>query len=411
MAYSYQIHDRIGLCPREDWNRVCAGAEANFFMNPGFLAVVEKAFVGESRFWHLIFYNDQAAAVACASICTFDVDLFTVAGAYVKRAVRFARGFFPRLAKMKALFCGLPVSAGQSHLVMRPEADRDQILRMLDAILANLAKRERAWAIVLKEFDTAACERMKSLAAAGYRQAESPAGHLFRADFKDFDDYRAALTSHYRNDIRRSQRKFERAGLTLVQLRDAPAILRLYDDRLHQLYAAVVEKSELKLETLSSTFFRELVKQFPDQVSLTVILKEDRVIAFNWGFRDQRIFYFLFCGVDYTEQAESDLYFNLMFHQLDYALKCGTEWISFGQTADFFKARMGSQPRPLYFFAKGSGPVISSLVKNFSGLLFPRRAPTPHYSIFKTKRDAVPARESRPKIGPARQPEESVLGK
>ncbi|MGH7184602.1 MAG: GNAT family N-acetyltransferase, partial [Nitrospiraceae bacterium] len=285
----------------------------------------------------------------------------------------------------------------------------DQVLRMLDRVLTDLAKQGKAKLIVFKEFNAVACDGMKGLLSDGYQQAESPAAHMFRADFKDFGDYCAALNSHYRNDIRRSQRKFEQAGLVPIHLRDTKDILRLYDDRLHHLYQAVVEKSAVRLEILPLSFFQELVKHFPRQVSFTAILKDNRVIAFNWGFHDQRMFYFLFCGMDYTEQTDNDLYFNLMFHQLDYALQCGPDWISFGQTADFFKSRLGSHPQPLYFFVKGVGPTVSRLVKHFSHLLFPKRAPVLQRSIFRTKRDPPPGQASKSKVVQARKSEQRVM--
>ena len=41
-----------------------------------------------------------------------------------------------------------------------------------------------------------------------------------------------------------------------------------------------------------------------------------------------------------------DLYFNLMYHQLDDALRLAPERILVGQTADVFKARLGCRPSP-----------------------------------------------------------------
>ncbi|MGH7181991.1 MAG: hypothetical protein ACREJN_08450, partial [Nitrospiraceae bacterium] len=129
MAYSYRIYDRIALCPPADWNHICADRDADVFMNQEFLSVVEKSFAPETRFWHVLFYNEQAVPVACASLCTFDVDLVMLAGASVKKAIQLSRYLFPRLATIRMQLCGLPVSAGQHHLVMRRDADQDQVLR------------------------------------------------------------------------------------------------------------------------------------------------------------------------------------------------------------------------------------------------------------------------------------------
>jgi predicted N-acyltransferase len=399
MAYSFKIYDAITRCPLEDWNHVCRSVGAGIFMNPGFVSVVETAFARESRFWHLVFYNEQAVPVACASICTFSVDLLTLASTRVRKAVQMVRCYFPGCGKTKMLLCGLPVSLGQNHLAIKPNTDQDQVLQLLDQVLAtDLAQREKARLIVYKEFDAVTCEALTPLVAACYYRAEAPPLYLFQVQHKDFSDYCEALNSHYRNDIRRSQRKFERAGLVAAHLHDPEEILRLYDDNVHRLYEAVVEKSNLKLETLPIQFFHGLVKQFPGQLSLTVVRRENRVVAFNWGLHDRRVFYFVFCGIDYGENAQADLYFNLMYHQLDYALGCGPEYISVGQTADSFKSRLGCRPRPLYFYVRGVGPLFSTLIGKFAWVLLPKRPAVAEYSIFKTK--SAPARE--PKLNPRR---------
>jgi len=48
--------------------------------------------------------------------------------------------------------------------------------------------------------------------------------HELDRRFKDFADYCAALTSHYRYDIRRSERKFRASGFRVAQLHDADEI-------------------------------------------------------------------------------------------------------------------------------------------------------------------------------------------
>src|SRR6185369_2185034 len=98
--------------------------------------------------------------------------------------------------------------------------------------------------------------------------------------------YCAALKSHYRNDVRRSERKFRAAGLGVAQLSDAEAIRRLYTPEVHRLYEAVVARSSVKLEVLPIEFFHQLTRQLPGLVTVTVITRDDRVVAFNWGLMD-----------------------------------------------------------------------------------------------------------------------------
>ena len=60
------------------------------------------------------------------------------------RRAAWVRKLFPGLTQVKILMCGLPFSAGQSHLAFAPGADRPRILEQLDLLLRQLARREGA---------------------------------------------------------------------------------------------------------------------------------------------------------------------------------------------------------------------------------------------------------------------------
>ena len=44
---------------------------------------------------------------------------------------------------------------------------------------------------------------------------------------------------------------------------------------------------------------------------------EDRIAAFNWNFFHGEVYYFLFAGLDYELNPSLDLYFNLMYAEMD----------------------------------------------------------------------------------------------
>src|SRR5262245_53927328 len=290
-------------------------------MDPRFLATVERAFAAQGRFHHAIVVDERERPIAWTSLCTFPVDVLTLAGGAVQSAAAGARAVVPRLGFLRTVFVGLPVSLGQSHLAIAPGAEPEAVVAALDETLAAIAARERAWLVVWKEFDPAGAAQLAPLLARGYRRAESPAMHELDVRFASFAEYCAALTSHYRYDVRRSERKFRASGLRVAQLHDAEEIRRVYTPAVHRLYEAVVAKSTVKLEVLPIEFFHELTRQLSGLVTLTAILDGDRVVAFNWGLMDGRVHHYLFCGMDYALGRDADLYFNLMYRQLDDALR------------------------------------------------------------------------------------------
>ena len=383
MQYRVRVVDRAADLPPADWAKVQAVAPT-VFMDPRFLTTVERAFASQARFRHAIVVDQHERPVAWTSLCTFPVDALTLAGPRLQALAGGARAVLPGLGFLRTLFVGLPVSLGQSHLAIAPDAEPAAVVAALDEALGAIAARERAWLVVWKEFDPAGAARLAPLLERGYRRAESPAMHELDVPFKDFADYCAALTSHYRYDIRRSERKFRASGFRVAQLHDADEIRRVYTAEVHRLYEAVVAKSSVKLEVLPIEFFHELVRQLPGLVTLTTIAAGDRIVAFNWGLMDGRVHHYLFCGLDYAVAHDADLYFNLMYHQLDDALRRNPERIEVGQTADTFKARLGCRPTPRYFFVKPRGLVAGTALRHGFELLFPARPATQVHSVFRS---------------------------
>jgi hypothetical protein len=381
--YRVRVLDGVTGLPLGDWSRACAVAPG-VFMDAGFLAAVEHAFGARAPVRPLLVYDADDRPQAWAAACAFPVDLAALAGPRVQSAARRVRAALPRLGCAKVLFLGLPVSLGQSHLAIAPEADGGAVLAVLDATLLEIAARERAWLVAWKEIDADAAARLHApLAARGYRRAESPPMHELDARFADLSGYCAALTAHYRADVRRSRRKFDAAGLHAAHVDDAGAILRLYTPDVHRLYEAVVARAAVRLERLPLEFFHALVRRFPDRVELTVVHEGDRIVAFNWGMRDGRVYRFLFCGLDHAAARDADLYFNLMYHQLDRALRAGAERIEVGQTADGFKARLGCRPVPRYVYVKPRHPLARPALRWAFPLLFPHRPPPQPHAVFR----------------------------
>ncbi|HYS19289.1 MAG TPA: GNAT family N-acetyltransferase [Candidatus Binatia bacterium] len=381
--YRVRLVHRAADLAAADWAKVREVAPT-VFMDPRFLATVERAFATQGRFLLALVVDQRERPMAWASLCSFPVDVVTLAGPGVQSLAGRLRTVLPRLGLLRTLFVGLPVSLGQSHLVLSADADPEAVLATLDAALAEIAARERAWLIVWKEFDATAAARLAPLLARGYHRAESPVMHELDVRFKDFPDYCAALKSHYRSDVRRSERKFRASGFRVAQMHAAEEIRRVYTPEVHRLYEAVVAKSPVKLEVLPIEFFRELVRQFPGFVTLTAIYDGDRVVAFNWGMMDGRVHHYLFCGMDYAVARDADLYFNLMYHQLDDALRRGPDRIEVGQTADTFKARLGCRPTPRYFYVKPRGLLAGAALRHGFRLLFPDRPPAPIYAVFRS---------------------------
>lgn len=373
MSYSHTLYDTIDQVDLPAWNTLCHSA-GDPFMDPRFIRAVEKSMAGDGRFWHVIFRDSDGNPAAAASVCSYRADATLLAEGFAGKVARLVGRIAPSLVKFNILFCGLPVSAGQSHLRFAPGVDTAAILRSLDEILGAIACREKVRAIVFKEFDDAECERLAALAELGYRRADSlPMNHTSPA-FRDFDHFLSSLPSRKRYAIRKSQKKFQAAGLRVVQISGGNGAAAMYTDEVHKLYEAVLERAKVRLERLPPAFFRELAARMPDETAFTFIYDGDRVVAFAASMFTPAAFHQMFVGVNYELNPQVDLYFNLFFHALDYGFKQNAGDVIVGQSADTFKQRqLGGHSQPLHFFVKGADWLSRLVLRHGFNTLFPPR--------------------------------------
>jgi hypothetical protein len=310
-----------------------------------------------------------------------------LASGRAKRWTLALRRLWSGYMRFSVLFCGLPVSAGQKHVRLAPEADPRQVVSTLDAVLCQLARRERAWLTVVKEFDDTDQSLFAAMADRGYLRADSlPMNHM-EPRFQSLEQYCEALRSHYRYKIKKSLRKFDKAGLRVEALSDPEQIVGVYTDQLHRLYQAVVDKAEHKLEMLPAEFFRELARRLPGHVWLIVIRQGERVVAFNWGLMHGGVFRSLFIGIDYDLNPTADLYFNTMLRGIVFASQLGATDIAVGQTADDFKSRLGCYQRPRFLFLKSRSRLFQMLIRAMATRVFPPPQPQPPRDLFKPNED------------------------
>jgi len=288
---------------------------------------------------------------------------------------------------------GLPVSVGQSHLRIRPDADLGEVCDTLDMVLRKLAAEHRAALVVLKEFDAEESERLEGLRRHGYLRADSLPMNHFEPAFHSFDEFYAALRSRYRESVRYSLRKFEKAGFRVVRVTGREGADRLYTDQVHRLYEAVLDHAKAKLERLPGEFFRELARQMPDEAVFTFFYREERAVGFICSLIAGSVFEGLVLGMDYEVNREADMYFNLVMKDLALALQQDVVRINIGQNSDTFKARIGCCQRPRYVYVKGRG-VLRRILPLFSGMFFPAVELLPPKSVF---RKGVPAAEESAK--------------
>ena len=368
-GYTFQLSASIDETNLDDWNSLRDG-DGDIFMAPGFIAAVERSMGGEVKCWTLVVYDEKHSPVATACLSLMSIDGAILTRGFMRRGVQAVRRVWRRYLYFNALLLGLPVSAGQSHLRIRRDADIQKVLATIETVLDRLSQRHGAWVVVLKEFTSSESDALDGMRRHGYLRVQSVPSNYLDVRYRDFDDFCQSRSGGARHNLRRSIRKFKEAGLRVVQISGGAGADKLYTDEVHRLYESVWERAPSPLEKLPAEFFRQLARNLGEQAVFSFAYLRDRIVGFGCSLHAGPNFQMLFVGLDYDVNRQSDLYFNICYKELDFAMRHGAQTIIMGQTADTFKSRLRCRQRPLWFFVKLRGR-FGFILRWFAHWLFP----------------------------------------
>jgi hypothetical protein len=152
-------------------------------------------------------------------------------------------------------------------------------------------------------------------------------------DFKTWQDYINALRSKYR-------RRLNRIISSIEDLSVETSSCARYNEKTHALYLNIMDRTKIKLETLSLSFFQNL----PDRFKLTTYSLNGRVLTWHINVLDDDVLYFLFGGIDYELNKQYNAYFLNLSGVIKESIEWGYDRIDLGQTAEIAKTRMGGVP-------------------------------------------------------------------
>jgi predicted N-acyltransferase len=389
--YEFGVYDSIDRVDPGEWNSL-RDAASDPFMDPHFIEAVEVGFGKACRFRHVIVRDTQRRPMAIACLSSYSIGGASLARGRVQKVLAGLERAAPWLFRSKLILCGLPVSAGQSHLRFAPQADRAAVLRCLDRVACQFARREWARLILFKEIDEAGCTDLGPLESLGYRRADSFPMNRVEPGSRDFTDYLSKFPSKKRRPIRRSQKRLPENGLRAVELFGRDGVADLYTEQVHGLYEAVMNRSAVQFEHLPPEFPRELARRMPDNTVFTLIYRGDEIVGFSMSLVSETTFHGMVLGVDYDVNAEAELYFNLLYQSMDSAFRHGAQEICIGQTTDAMKHdKLGCYQVPLSIYVKGGRWTMRAVLKAGFSSIFPPRPLLYPRAVADPKADDPPA--------------------
>lgn len=353
----------------------------SFFHRHRFIRAIEEAKVENSEFWYILFQR-ESRLVGSAVLTSFTIALDLFTPQITKSLIKSMRRFYPDFFKVRILFCGLPISIGKHNLFIADPSDNYEILNLLYAEMLSISMQKNIKYLCLKEFDDQFVRLSSSFLKKHFLCFQSIPYVSMDIRWSRFGDYLNDLRHSYRRQIKQTLKK--RGWIEpCIEMNNSPP----EDDKEHlilshcqaicnpseyfDLYKEVMDRAEIKLETLNKDFFKNIFEAMNEEFELLSFVKSKEVLGSAILCTHGKSITFLLIGLNYSKLKEYDVYFNITYALIKLAIDRHCTTLHLGQTSYYLKQRVGGICSNLFFYIKSKNALIQLIFRFFQKYIFP----------------------------------------
>lgn len=210
--YSTFVHRSIHEVGGAAWDAL--NGQAAVVRSHACLAAIEDAGIAGCRWFFPVVRNARGDTVAQACVAVVMTDLAQALPGPLRRAVGLVRRLRPGFLHARVAECGAPMVAAHG-LTFAPGRATGAVLGALEQAVAGIAETERCGLVVFRDFAREERPLAEPLGALGYRRLQSVPRARLALRWTCYEDYRRALRSRYRKDVRRRLARVRAAGQTV----------------------------------------------------------------------------------------------------------------------------------------------------------------------------------------------------
>lgn len=303
---------------------------------------------------YIIIFNDEKV-VLVAPVFVMDYALDTTVQGKIKQFTTCLRRLFPQLLNIRLLAVGSAVT--DSAQIGYKLINADIIYTLYDK-LEEIAHLEKASVIAFKDVTEVDLVQLKlPLQDHGFSVVDNMPVAKNAIKFNHLDDYLASISYSTRKGLRRKMKAF--AQLRIEEHNGRPPQL----EEIYQLYLNCYQKSELKFEKLSKTFFENMALFLPNNSRFVLYYLEDKLIGFNALLHGNGLLMDKYIGLDYDKSHLLNLYSLSWLHNITMCIRDGFHTFQSGQAAYETKLSLGASLDQTYIIFKHRHTFINPFLK------------------------------------------------
>lgn len=187
--------------------------------------------------------------------------------------------------------------------------------------------------------------------------------------WKTKQDYLNALVSKYRKRYRTARKK---AKYIQTKELDFDTIIQ-ESSRLYALYKNVSDNAKFNTFILPENHFSEFKKQLGDKFRLFGYYLDNELIGFYTLILNNSTLETYFLGYDAEHQYKNQLYLNMLYDMIEFAIENNFIDVIYARTAMEIKSSVGSKPYNMSMYLKHTNSFLNAILKQLFNLMSPKR--------------------------------------
>jgi len=357
---TFKIYNSVAELPKL-WDVV---AHSNVFLQTPYLSVLERsAPLNMECFYIGIFEHSELIGVSLAQY--LDLNKLESFGERDKCFKTAIRNFIFKNFASHTLFLGNNMITGQNGYVFLKEIDFECISEILlqsaDEITQYFKKKGvKIHLVTFKDFYENCSVELKKYRFKETYEFNTQPNMIFQLDYnwKSADDYVNALSKKYRDQYKRSHKKFD--GIVVKNLSFDEVVQ--HENTIYDLYHYVAKNAPFNTFFLAKNHFSTLKKQCDNRFQLFGYFLNDKLVGFHTLLLNAETLETYFLGYDETIQKENMLYLNMLYNMTEFGIENGFKRIIFGRTALEIKSSIGAKPVNMSGFIYHNNKLINKYI-------------------------------------------------
>jgi hypothetical protein len=183
------------------------------------------------------------------------------------------------------------------------------------------------------------------------------------------EDYIKSLNKKYRIRYNRARTKFnsiERRELDI----DA---VKLNSNQFHELYLNVSNNAKFNTFVLPNNHFYSLKKELDHNFKIYGYFIENKLIGFYTLILNKDVLETYFLGYDSEHQYKNQLYLNMLYDMLNFAIENKLSSIVYARTAMEIKSSVGAKPLQMVMYMKHTNSLFNEILKGVFNFMKPNQ--------------------------------------